>query len=109
MDATQTLEAYAQRQGWNDDTKLQLALEYIQNQGDTEAFDDFLTQRAAAEEAEVSEESVCQNCGKRWFDFELKPTRDYAQRVEPGEPAPSGECPECGALCQPAPAEEGNV
>lgn len=46
--------------------------------------------------------SACQNCAKVWRDSELKPIQDLSQRVEAGEPMPSGECPECGALCQPA-------
>jgi hypothetical protein len=42
----------------------------------------------------------CQNCGKLVDDEELKPIRRIFERVLPGEPMPSGECPECGALCQ---------
>lgn len=44
----------------------------------------------------------CGNCGKVWDEEEL--TRvfpdipDLAERIAPGEPVPSGECPECGAL-----------
>lgn len=46
--------------------------------------------------------SECQNCSKTWADDELKTYIHHIQdRVEPGEPMPSGECPECGALCQP--------
>ena len=45
--------------------------------------------------------SECQNCGAIVNDEDLKPIKDLMQRVEPGEPMPSGECPECGALCQP--------
>ena len=44
--------------------------------------------------------SDCQNCGKRWRESELREIQDIHQRVNPGEPMPSGECPECGALCQ---------
>lgn len=43
----------------------------------------------------------CQDCQAIHPTSELKTIEDYFQRVEPGEPAPSGECPECGALCQP--------
>ncbi len=40
----------------------------------------------------------CQNCSKTWSDDEIKPIKDLHERVAPGEPMPSGECPECGAL-----------
>lgn len=43
----------------------------------------------------------CQNCGGQWKGGQLQPIADFAQRVSAGEPCPSGECPECGALCQP--------
>ena len=43
----------------------------------------------------------CQNCGKRWRLAELKDIKELHQRVDSGEPMPSGECPACGALCQP--------
>jgi hypothetical protein len=48
----------------------------------------------------------CQNCD--WFgpDDQLGEIADLFQRVAPGEPMPSGECPVCLALCQPAYAEE---
>lgn len=45
----------------------------------------------------------CQNCGQ-YFDLsQLLLIRDLTQRVDPGEPMPSGECPngDCRALCQP--------
>jgi hypothetical protein len=42
----------------------------------------------------------CQNCGKRWTEDELLlPIPHLEERVSPGEPMPSGECPECRALC----------
>ena len=44
----------------------------------------------------------CQNCGNMYLLDELtNPIPDLAQRVAPGEPMPSGECPEpqCGAVC----------
>ena len=31
----------------------------------------------------------------------VNPIPDLAQRALPGEPMPSGECPACGAVCQP--------
>lgn len=45
--------------------------------------------------------SACQNCEWRGPDTDLREVKDLTQRVDPGEPMPSGECPECGALCQP--------
>lgn len=44
---------------------------------------------------------TCQNCDRKWNPRGLKPIKDFSQRVAPGEPCPSGECPACGALCQP--------
>jgi hypothetical protein len=44
----------------------------------------------------------CQNCERQFGEDELvNPIPDLGQRVAPGEPMPSGECPACGALCQP--------
>jgi hypothetical protein len=43
----------------------------------------------------------CQNCG------EIRPERDLDEidnllaRISPGDIVPIGQCPECGALCQP--------
>ena len=45
--------------------------------------------------------SRCENCGRVWKDDELKEVKDVFVRVLPGEPMPSGECPECGAVCHP--------
>lgn len=45
--------------------------------------------------------SVCQDCSTVFTEDELvNPIPDIGQRVGPGEPMPSGECPKCGALCQ---------
>jgi hypothetical protein len=55
------------------------------------------------EDIEVVESGhYCQNCEWRGPAAELKDIKDYDQRVAEGEPVPSGECPECGALCQPS-------
>ena len=51
--------------------------------------------------------TVCQNCRARWPSQDLLPVQDIFQRVAPGEPMPSGECPDCGALCHPEPEKEG--
>lgn len=45
--------------------------------------------------------SACQNCDWRGPTVDTREIKDLHQRVDPGEPMPSGECPECGALCQP--------
>jgi len=46
--------------------------------------------------------SKCQNCHKTFkHDDDLNQIKDLYQRVAPGEPFPSGECPSCGCLCQP--------
>ena len=50
----------------------------------------------------------CENCGNQYLFSELtNPIPDLYERVAPGEPMPSGECPvtECRAVCHPA--EEG--
>lgn len=44
-------------------------------------------------------DSVCANCQKRFPCGDLDPVDDYWERIEPGTEAPSGQCPECGALC----------
>jgi len=43
----------------------------------------------------------CQDCGRLWDEADLKELKDVFQRVLPGEPMPSGECPSCGAACRP--------
>lgn len=45
---------------------------------------------------------ACQNCDWTGAASALAPIKDIFQRVAPGEPMPSGECPECGALCRQA-------
>ena len=44
---------------------------------------------------------LCDNCGQTFAGKKLKQIKDLLQRVEPGGIVPSGECPECGALCYP--------
>ena len=44
---------------------------------------------------------LCGDCRRKWWVKELKPIKDVLERVEPGESMPSGECPECHALCHP--------
>jgi hypothetical protein len=50
---------------------------------------------------ETKNKSRCQNCRRIWNPDELKHIKDIFERVDPGEPMPSGECPDCGALCEP--------
>jgi hypothetical protein len=53
---------------------------------------------------------VCPDCERIWGRKELlnpwPDIPDLAERVQPGEPCPAGECPECGALVCPNPSEE---
>lgn len=41
----------------------------------------------------------CADCGGTFTYPQLKPIKNFWQRVEPGEICPAGECPKCGALC----------
>jgi len=50
------------------------------------------------------ETSRCENCEKVWQDSQLSAIEDVHERVAPGEPMPSGQCPECGAVCHPVAA-----
>lgn len=43
----------------------------------------------------------CQNCDWEGDDGDCREIQNLSERVEPGEIMPSGECPECGALCYP--------
>jgi hypothetical protein len=43
----QLIDYIGEEQGWNDSTKLALALEYIENQSSPEAFRDFLLEKQA--------------------------------------------------------------
>ena len=43
----------------------------------------------------------CDNCGKIYREEELAEIHDFWGRVSPGETMPSGECPQCHALCYP--------
>ena len=44
-------------------------------------------------------DSQCGNCDSIWTCDELNKTKDLNQRLTPGDLVPSGECPDCGALC----------
>src|SRR5439155_14436990 len=43
----------------------------------------------------------CDNCGAIWDDTDVDPISDLWERVDPGGVMPSGQCPDCGALCYP--------
>jgi hypothetical protein len=45
---------------------------------------------------------ICDNCGVDWAADDLHEVKRYSLRVDRDGPAPSGECPDCGALCYPA-------
>jgi len=65
----------------------------------------FVEITADASELLAPEETLteeCQNCQRRFTEDEIvNPIPDLVQRVLPGEPMPSGECPvpECRAVC----------
>ncbi|MFW6118821.1 MAG: hypothetical protein ACOC7S_00645 [Planctomycetota bacterium] len=50
--------------------------------------------------APVKRRHVCSDCGRTFPEEKpLPPIENLWQRVEAGEVMPSGQCPECGALC----------
>lgn len=49
----------------------------------------------------LSEPHECQKCERWWAEADLDQVRHLSMRVSPGEPMPSGQCPECGAVCHP--------
>lgn len=52
----------------------------------------------------------CDNCGVIYeAETDLVEIRHFWERVTPGNTMPSGECPECGALCYPVEAENSHV
>lgn len=55
----------------------------------------------------IPSKSKCQDCQETFNDGDLAPIDDIYERVSPGEIMPSGECPKCGALCQPIDSTEG--
>lgn len=48
----------------------------------------------------------CQNCDWRGPESDCKEIKHLNERVASGEPMPCGECPKCGALCQPVSENE---
>lgn len=45
--------------------------------------------------------SRCNDCGKAHTDETMVEVKNLPMRVSGGDPTPSGECPDCGALCYP--------
>jgi len=54
---------------------------------------------ASANAKEVYEISRCGNCGRVHNEQTLVAIKDMSERTDPGSVVPSGECPDCGALC----------
>lgn len=54
---------------------------------------------------EQEELHQCQNCERTFTADQLREIQDFHERVAPGEEVPSGECPDCGALCHELPAK----
>jgi len=52
-------------------------------------------------DVEPESQHCCDGCGAFVLGKSLLPIQDIEQRVEPGGMVPSGECPDCGALCYP--------
>jgi hypothetical protein len=49
MDTQAIIDEIGDEAGWNDNSKLLLCLEYIQNQGGNDCFEDFLRRQAEEE------------------------------------------------------------
>jgi len=43
----------------------------------------------------------CDNCSKIFDAIDLKDIEDLSLRIDAGGIVPSGDCPDCGALCYP--------
>ncbi|HXS23392.1 MAG TPA: hypothetical protein VN719_04120 [Gemmatimonadales bacterium] len=50
MSAQTILDSFDDRTGWDDESKIHLLCQYIENQGDNDCFRDFLEQQADAED-----------------------------------------------------------
>jgi hypothetical protein len=51
----------------------------------------------------------CDNCDTLWDETSLVPVEHLTERVDPGGIMPSGQCPECHALCYPCDERESKV
>lgn len=56
--------------------------------------------------SQADEMTVCDDCSACRAEGDLNYIMDYHERVEPGGMVPSGECPDCGALCYPEDAKK---
>jgi hypothetical protein len=56
---------------------------------------------ASASAIDVTKPISCQNCDARYTQDELDRIDDVHERILPGDTMPSGQCPECGAVCFP--------
>lgn len=54
MSAETILNEFGDRQGWNDESKLAICQEYIDNQQDEDGFSDFVAQKAGEERLEAT-------------------------------------------------------
>ncbi len=61
-------EKIAEEQGWNDATKICILLEYIDNQGSPEAFDDFISEKQDAENYSTDFDQPDE--AQEWHDFD---------------------------------------
>jgi hypothetical protein len=59
---------------------------------------DELSDRQAKSNSDIGM-TCCDNCDALVHTEELVSINDIYERVDPGEPMPSGECPDCGGLC----------
>jgi hypothetical protein len=78
--------------------KCRVAMEGDSNDAEHDALAELLDILVIENDLDI-EESECQNCGTIWPGYALKDVEDIGQRVAPGEEMPSGECPQCGAVC----------
>jgi hypothetical protein len=60
-----------------------------------------------AEVLAIDGKHTCDNCGATFECDQLEAIESFFERVEPGGLVPSGECPDCGALCYPAEVFDG--
>jgi len=65
MSAESIIDRVAERTGWNDASKLALALDYIDNQQSDDAWEDFLERAADEEDPEDEDYVTCKFCRKR--------------------------------------------
>jgi hypothetical protein len=79
------LDEIAARTGWNDESKLSIALEYIDNQGDDGTWENFLTRRAADEKVEDDPEVVV-------FRWPLRESHPQVYALFPNIEGSPGQC-----------------